>query len=462
MTMALVENSLKTGEEWFHFDQKKQQLRDYVDVTSKLIWQRQGIFFSATVLSALYFDPIKSFACYGAVLFTEVVDLILARRINSWRGHDSTKARHFMMWVMANTALSAAAISLFVTVIALQQGPGGHFTPLFFLFAAALFAAMNNHQLLPALTLRLFIYGCTFAFIVFLDIWRVAPPLSSVLWLHVFTVAFVMYFIIDISFAFLRMYRNNLAQLEKLAEEHTRTLAAYNVKSEFVSTVSHELRTPLTSIKGSLDLIETGALGKVPEAMQPIIDLATKNSHRLANLINDILDLQKLESGEVEYRLAPLDVRVLVQDAIDATRGYAETLKIRLEADLPELRDVFINADESRLMQVMANIISNALKFSNEGGLVTVSYRIHGHKVRILVRDTGIGIPDGARQKVFEQFSQIDSSDQRSIGGTGLGMNISKRIVERLGGVIDYTSVLGEGTTFFIEFDRLDTDDPVL
>ncbi len=458
MTMALVENSLKTGDEWFHFDQRKQQLKDYVDVTSKLIWQRQGIFFSATVLSAFYFDPIKSFACYGAVLFTEVVDLILARRVNKWRGQDPSKARQFMMWVMANTALSAAAISLFVAVIALQQGPGGHFTPLFFLFAAALFAAMNNHQLMPALILRLFIYGCTFTFIVFLDIWRVSPPLSSDLWLHVFTVAFVMYFIIDISFAFLKMYRNNLAQLERLSNEHAKTLAAYKVKSEFVSTVSHELRTPLTSIKGSLELLESGALGTVPSTMQPIISIAAKNSRRLANLINDILDLQKMESGEANYSFAPLNVHDLLQDAVDATLGYADTLGIRLEADLPEMRDVYISGDESRLMQVMANIISNAIKFSNENGLVTVSFRLHGDKVRISVRDNGIGIPENARHKVFGQFSQIDSSDQRSVGGTGLGMNISKRIVERLGGVIDYTSELGKGTTFFIEFDELETD----
>jgi len=454
--MSLVENIPGTDVEWFQYDRMKRQLTDYYDISTQLIWQRQAIFFSATVLTAFYFDPIKSFACYGAVLFTEVVDLVIARRISDWKDQDPAKAKKFMFWVMANTVLSAGAICLFIAVIALQQHIGGHFTPLFFLFAAALFAAMNNHQLVPALALRLTIYGLTFSFVVFLDIWRVSPPLSSELWLHVFTVAFVMYFIIDCSFVFLRLYRNNLRQLEKLTEEHLRTVEAYKVKSEFVSTVSHELRTPLTSIKGSLDLLNSGALGPIPESMEAMVDIATKNSGRLADLINDILDLQKVESGELAFRLEALNVRDLVEEAVDANRGYAATVKIRIETDLPDSEDVFIRGDESRLMQVMANVISNALKFSHAGGGIVVRYRTYGNRVRIEVEDQGIGIPENSRQKVFEQFSQIDSSDQRQVGGTGLGMNISKQIVEQHNGVIDYISELGKGTTFYVEFTLLD------
>ncbi len=461
--MALVEQiDSPKGEDWFRFDRLKRQLVDYYNVSTKLIWQRQAIFFSATVLTAFYFDPAKAFACYGAILFTEVIDLRLADRLNEWKGHDRARAHKFVLWVMTNTALSASAISLFVLVTALQQDVGGHFTPLFFLFAAALFAAMNNHQLLPALILRLLIYGVTFLTIVFMDIWRVNPPLSSELWLHVFTVAFVMYFLVDCSFIFLKMYRNNLRQLEKLSEEHARAVAALKVKSEFVSTVSHELRTPLTSIKGSLDLVSSGALGKLPDTMGPIIDIAARNSQRLADLINDILDLQKMEAREANYRFEPLDAGQLVREAVEANRGYADTLDIRLLDDLPGTEPVLINGDESRLMQVMSNIISNALKFSNEGGTVTVAMRTQGNKVRITIRDTGIGIPANSREKVFDQFTQLDGSDQRRVGGTGLGMNISKRIVEQHGGVIDYVSELGKGTTFFVEFDILDSFDDAI
>lgn len=453
--MALVENIPGT-ESWKYGSRLKQQLTDYFETSTKLIWQRQAIFFSATTLTAFYFDPAKSFACYGAVLFTELVDLALNRRIDDWEEYDEATARRLMRWVMANTALSAAAISIFVAVVALQQTTTGHFTPLFFLFAAALFAAMNNHYLVPALILRLSIYGATFAFIAFLDIWRYNPPLGSEPWLHVFTVAFVMYFIIDCSFVFLTMYRERLRQMEELRKEHKKALAAFKVKSEFVSTVSHELRTPLTSIKGSLDLLHSGALGQVPEAMAPICEIATKNSARLAELINDILDLQKFEAGEMVYNLRALEVEMLLQEAADASQGYAETLGIDLVCEFPESDPVFVNGDEARLMQVLGNIISNALKFSHEGGVVRIGYRTLGAKVRISVQDMGIGIPKGSRKMVFDQFTQIDGSDQRQAGGTGLGMNISKQIVEQHGGRIDYVSTMGEGTTFFVDLDLLE------
>ena len=437
----------------------EQQIRDYYNVSTKLIWQRQAIFLAATILTAFYFDPSKSFGCYGAVLFTELVDLMLARRVERRGPYDWATARRFLLWILANTALSASSICLFVFMIALQQDVGGHFTPLFFLFAAALFAAMNNHQLLPALALRLAIYGVTFFSIVLLDIWRVMPPLGSELWLHFFTVVFVLYFIIDCSFVFLRLYRNNLRQLEILRAEHERTKAAYVAKSQFVSTVSHELRTPLTSIKGSLDLMASGMLGPVPKEMQSMLEIASKNSTRLANLINDILDLQKIESGEMPYHFDTVDVRQLVVDAVDANRGYADKLGLELVGEIIEGEPVFIKGDENRLMQVMSNIISNALKFSDPGGCVTVSYSVIGEKVRIYVKDEGVGIPEDSRDKVFDKFSQIDSTDQRKVGGTGLGMNISKQIVEHHKGLIDYVSELGEGTTFFVEFDTIEADD---
>ncbi|MGB1389314.1 MAG: sensor histidine kinase [Paracoccaceae bacterium] len=457
--MALIENGMSNPESWLSGVRLKRQLEDYTNCINNLIWQRQAIFFAATMLAAAYYSSTAALICYAAVLMTELLDLSLARRLEAWQGNDTKTARRFLATVMANTALSALGISLFVIVVALQQGSTGHFTPMFFLFAAALFAAMNNHQLVPALILRLTIYGATFLFIASIDIWRYNPPLKSEPWLHVWTVAFVMYFIIDCSFVFLKMYRDRLKQLEVLQTEHIKALEAYKLKSEFVSTVSHELRTPLTSIKGSLDLIMSGALGPVPEKMAPIAEIATKNSARLADLINDILDLQKFEAGEMLYNFRPLELGRLVQDAVDANHGFADSLGLELVSDLPDITDVFINGDEGRLMQVLGNIISNALKFSRDGGRVKVGFRALGGKARIYIEDNGIGIPEGAHDKVFAQFMQIDGSDQRRAGGTGLGMNISKQIVEQHGGVIDYISSLGEGTTFFVELDLLDVPD---
>ena len=452
--MSVVEANKKNSDDsaWFKLERLERQLKDYVGITKKLMWQRQAIFLAATLLSVFYFNPIAAIICYAVVLFTDVFDLSLERRVSSWTDHDPRRARSFLIWILVNTVLSASAICAFVLVIALQQETGGHFTPLFFLFAAGVFAAMNNHQLLPALVLRLAIYFVGFFAIAFLDIWRYSPPLNSQAWLHFFTVLFVVYFIVDCSFAFLRMYRQGLRQLEELQEEHQRTKAAYEVKSKFISTVSHELRTPLTSIKGSLDLINSGALGDIPENMRPMVEIAGKNSARLADLINDLLDLQKIEAGEMMYRFEPLSVSQLIVDAVEANQGYADSLEIDLMMTLPD-PDVFIQGDEARLMQVMANVISNGLKFSETGGVVRVFGEIVGKKVRICVKDNGIGIPEGAKDKVFGKFTQIDNSDQRRKGGTGLGMNITKQIVERHNGEIDYVSRLGHGTTFFIEFD---------
>lgn len=454
--MAFMDQALGRGSGWFRGEYLERQLKDYVGVTSKLIWQRQSIFFAATTLAALYFDPAKSIGCYAAVLFTEVLDLLLARQVRDWSDHDPAKSRRFMIGVLVNTVLSALAISLFVIMIALQQGIGNHFTPLFFLFAAALFAAMNNHQLVPALTLRLLIYGATFMFIAFLDIWRVSPPLSSDLWLQFFTILFVLYFVVDCSFMFLHHYRLRMHQMEGLRKEHERTMGALQIKSQFVSVVSHELRTPLTSIKGSLDLLNSGAMGPVPENMVPLIELATRNSLRLSNLINDILDFQKIEAGEMSYNFGQVDVRALVSEAIGANTGYGDSLGIAIVADLPPPDGVEVIGDESRLMQVMANMISNALKFSPEGGKVIVGYENHGARVRIFVEDHGEGIPPNCRKKVFDRFSQLDGSDQRKAGGTGLGMNISKQIVDQHDGEIDYVSEPGKGTIFFVTLDVYD------
>ena len=454
--MAVVEQIHPDVEPARPRSRQEQQIRDYFQAVSGLIWQRQAIFFAATVLTMFYFDPAKSLACYGAVLLTEVIDLLVDRRVKSLSHITPRQIAGYTRLILINTTLSAGAICLFVYMIALQQSVGGHFTPLFFLFAAALFAAMNNHQIFIVLALRLAIYGVTFFAIALLDIMRVRPPLDSELWLHFFTVVFVMYFIIDCSFIFLKFYRKNVRQMEELREEHERTKIAYKAKSQFVAIVSHELRTPLTSIKGSLDLISCGMLGPVPEKMQGILKIAAKNSERLADLINDILDLQKIEAGEISYRFAPVDVSQLIQDAIESHRGFADKQKVALVAECDPNLDSVVRGDEKRLMQVMSNMISNALKFSHENGKVTVSFERNGDRVRIKVKDTGVGIPEDSEEKVFGKFTQVDSTDERDVGGTGLGMNISKKIVEHHDGEIGYDSKLGVGTTFYIDLAQWD------
>ncbi|HGG63877.1 MAG TPA: HAMP domain-containing histidine kinase [Rhodobacteraceae bacterium] len=447
----------KKRHEWFDPTDHEQRIRDYLDLAGKLIWQRQGSFLAGALLAAYYFDPVITAICYAAVFLTELLDQILAFQAKAWDGKDPVMGRRLLKRIAINTVISAVAISIFIVSIAMQQTSGGHFTPLIFLFSASLFAAMYNSQMIGILLLRLSIYAGAFMFIAFLDVVRYRPPLGSNVWLEFFTIIFVLYFIFDISLKFYRSNQERTEQLKLIKDENEKTKAAYEVKSQFLSTVSHELRTPLTSIKGSLDLVNGDVLGKVPDNLKPALAIAAKNSQRLANLIDDLLDLQKMEAGEMNFNFETMNVNELVKEAVESTTGYAAKLGIHVTTILPA-RELMIRGDHSRLIQVMNNLLSNALKFSNEGGSVRIQVSENDNRVRISVQDDGIGIPDNARDKVFGKFSQIDSSDIRKVGGTGLGLNITKQIVERHDGMIDYESGRGAGTTFFVEFDQVQDD----
>lgn len=222
------------------------------------------------------------------------------------------------------------------------------------------------------------------------------------------------------------------------------------MKSEFISMVSHELRTPLTSIRGSLGLLAGGVAGALPASAQGLVDIAKNNCERLIRLINDILDTEKLESGKMRFDSKVLELRPLVEQSLQANEGYATQHGIRLVLHAqPEPLRAF--ADGDRLAQVLTNLVSNAVKFSPKDATVDVHLQRSGASIRIEVRDHGPGIPDEFRGRIFQKFSQADSSDTRVKGGTGLGLSISKSIVERMGGTIGFASEIGRGTTFFFE-----------
>jgi signal transduction histidine kinase len=302
--------------------------------------------------------------------------------------------------------------------------------------------------------LRLSIYGFAFLFIAFLDVVRFLPPLSSTIWLEFFTILFVLYFIGDISLKFYANYQEKLKQMKLIAEENERTKAALETKAQFLATISHELRTPLTSIIGSIELVNSGKIGDLPERVESVIKIASRNGQRLASLIEDLLYIQKVEANEVVYDFQPIGANELVAEAAESIAGYADKLRMHVTTELME-DDCQILGDPNRLMQVMNNLLSNALKFSEEGATVTVRAERRGARIRISVADEGAGIPDGARDKVFGMFSQVDSSDIRKVGGTGLGLYITRQIIERHNGVIDYESEVGVGTTFHFELDQI-------
>jgi PAS domain S-box-containing protein len=226
------------------------------------------------------------------------------------------------------------------------------------------------------------------------------------------------------------------------------------MKEEFISTVSHELRTPLTSIRGSLGLLIGGAVGDIPEKAVSLLDIAHKNTERLLLLINDILDMSKLESGKMDINLKEVKVRPFLEHAIEANASYATQHNVTYELGSC-VDDAVIQADEDRMMQVMSNLMSNAAKFAPADSHVEISAVRHKHLIRISVTDHGCGIKKEFASQIFEKFTQQDSSDTRRVGGTGLGLNITKSIIEKHGGYISFVSEEGVGTTFYFDLPEL-------
>lgn len=223
------------------------------------------------------------------------------------------------------------------------------------------------------------------------------------------------------------------------------------LKDEFVSTVSHELRTPLTSIAGALGLLIAGPAGTtLPESATRLLAIAHANSQRLVRLVNDILDIEKIEAGKVVFDFQRLNVRSLVEQAIEANDGFAESYDVHVRlAETPSVCTVW--ADPDRLVQVVTNLLSNAIKFSPKGGEVTVAIEPRDESVRISVRDNGPGIPAEFRSHIFQKFAQADATDARPKSGTGLGLSIARQIAIRLGGHVGFDDAPGGGAIFHLD-----------
>jgi PAS domain S-box-containing protein len=221
-------------------------------------------------------------------------------------------------------------------------------------------------------------------------------------------------------------------------------------KGEFVATVNHELRTPLTSISGSLGLLVCGAASDLPDAALRLIRIAHANSQRLVRLVNDLLDMQKIESGALRFDIRPVFVRPLIEQAIEDTRPYAEGFRVTVELD-PSSIDCVANADPDRLSQVVTNLISNAIKFSHSGGEVGICIALRGDDLRFYVRDRGEGIPEDFRHRIFDKFAQADRGDARHKGGSGLGLSIVQQIMIRMDGDVGFDSPPGGGTIFHVD-----------
>ncbi len=221
-------------------------------------------------------------------------------------------------------------------------------------------------------------------------------------------------------------------------------------KSDFFSVIGHELRTPLTAIQGSLTLLAREVPGPLPEKARKMVEIAIENSIRLRDLINYFLDLQMLESGEIKLRLQPVKLYSLLNQAITNLNAFASRRQIELILR-EETENVQVEADPERLMQVISNLLSNALKFSPPSSEIKITINSHDTMGCFSITDQGPGIAESLQPVIFDKFVQADVANDRKSGGTGLGLSICKAIVEQLNGKIGFTTTPGTGTTFHVE-----------
>jgi signal transduction histidine kinase len=228
-------------------------------------------------------------------------------------------------------------------------------------------------------------------------------------------------------------------------------VALDQAKGQFVALVSHELRTPLTSIKGNLKLLEAGVVGPLTEKQRSLLSAAVANSARLESLVNDLLDMERLDDGKLPIHPETVSARDLASQSVAAIKGAADAVSIPVGLDVADCPDdTWVVVDPNRMLQVLTNLLGNALKFSERGQHVNVVVNRCGDAVTIAVVDAGRGIPESEVGHIFDRFSQVDSRDTRQVGGVGLGLAIARELVTRSGGTLDVVSQVGSGSTFTV------------
>ena len=248
-----------------------------------------------------------------------------------------------------------------------------------------------------------------------------------------------------------RLYRELEDHTRQVEETAERMRELNELKSNFVSTVSHELRTPLTSIKAYVETLLESVGAKNETMQREFLTIIHEETERLARLIDAVLDLSQLESGTFRLKKDVFDIGQIVKDVVNILRPLADKKKLELDADVPE-SSLLLEADKDLVKQVIVNLVGNAIKFTPEGGRVSLVARPEGAMVKLIVQDSGVGIPKEQMEKIFDRFYQVDGSAAREYGGAGLGLTICKSIMEWHGGSIDVESEKGRGSKFITLF----------
>jgi signal transduction histidine kinase len=238
----------------------------------------------------------------------------------------------------------------------------------------------------------------------------------------------------------------NARLFREIADKSEQLALASQHKSQFLANMSHELRTPLNAILGYAELLVDGIYGVLPERPRGVLDRIQNNGKHLLALINDVLDLAKIEAGQLTLALEDYSLPEVVQSVVTATEPLATSKGLKFTAAMQDELPM-AHGDARRVSQVLLNLVGNAIKFTDKGE-VEIRGIIDKGQFVLTVRDTGPGIPDADQERIFGEFQQIDNSNTRKKGGTGLGLAISKRMVEMQGGTISVESVLGQGSTF--------------
>jgi PAS domain S-box-containing protein len=262
-------------------------------------------------------------------------------------------------------------------------------------------------------------------------------------------------FPVSLSVTALRGGDNDLAGYLMIAADLSERRAIRKMKDEFVSVVSHELRTPLTSIKGALGLLAGGVTGALPPKAEEMAKIAHSNVERLSRLVDDILDLQRIESGRITMDKRPCDIADLINESAESVHLVAEGEGVTI---VTSHCPASISADRERMVQAFVNLLGNAIKFSPRGGRIEFAAERAGGTVLFIVKDEGRGIPREKLETIFERFVQVDASDAREKGGTGLGLAICRSIVEQHGGRVWAESELGRGSTFYVQLPLAEPD----